>query len=537
VSKLPELGKHREDLEGKCSSLRHKQDRLNQIEEVHSERKKNLEQSEQKNRSMLAEEGNLSLREENLDWLIRSKADYQKLRSQVAERVADRRKIQPRLLELLPRIEELKSDSETSKQKLRAIASETGNLKNTLIGLRDLRKDVDDWLEALDRQKNLKTQSQKLELRIANVRSELKAKRGELSTAIGNQKGLAKHLSSLRESQSKLKTLLDSIERHIVDNVCPVCGISHKSREDLIKRLGIQRGLQPQEIKSAEKLLRDAEAKTKELNKTVSDLELELEQLKRQIVERQSELSDVVGDVNTYEERASMLDVPPSPGDPKAVIDARIEDILQKIGTNEQALTEQRILVEKWQKQLSILVSDKERYEKDMGTAKSEEDQLRLLLNEMRENASDRGVSLESKDEEIERDMTKTKTRIEDLHKKITTNQTENQDLRKKADAVRESRDELKEEIRILNETITNSRKYVEEVENLLRGLDMDLNADTDQVVALKEKLTKRASVLESLQNDIINLEIALDVSEVSAALADVAQTAQLQLESRFWAR
>jgi len=116
--------------------------------------------------------------------------------------------------------------------------------------------------------------------------------------------------------------------------------------------------------------------------------------------------------------------------------------------------------------------------------------------------------------------LTNTNIIVEDLRKQIEIQQAENRNLQKEVDILLEKNHILKREIQGLNKETVDSKKYIEEVESLIRRLNFNLYVDINQVVILKNNFRKKLFDLDSLQNEIINFEIAMDTVQISAALA-----------------
>ncbi|MCK4255774.1 hypothetical protein KAX35_02710, partial [candidate division WOR-3 bacterium] len=113
---------------------------------------------------------------------------------------------------------------------------------------------------------------------------------------------------------------------------------------------------------------------------------------------------------------------------------------------------------------------------------------------------------------------------IEDLRKQIGIQQTENQNFQKEVGSLLEKKNTLEREIQELDKEIFNSKKYIEEVEGLINRLKLNLDINMEQILVLKKDFMGKLSSLDSLQNEIINFEIALDAVETSAALAKIQQ-------------
>ncbi|MDI6735970.1 MAG: hypothetical protein QME42_07240 [bacterium] len=203
------------------------------------------------------------------------------------------------------------------------IKSEIKTAENNLRELTNLEKDTDNWQAIVNHQKELKLELKRTEQQFINMKNEFRTKKDELNVAIVTQNKLIKNIANLQQSQSELQTLLDNIERHIFNNICPVCGTLHKSREELVEKLRLQRGIQSMEIQDGLKLFEDEKVKADELKRQVDDMELKIKQLEQKIKEVQKELFDTEKRVGTYEERANLLNISINYDNLMVVIDSR----------------------------------------------------------------------------------------------------------------------------------------------------------------------------------------------------------------------
>lgn len=523
-AEFPELVNYRKKLKEKLSELTHRKELIDRVSKDYSKEKKKLNESNERVKKMFLEERNLFSKRENFNWLLQTKVEYGQLKEQVAKEDKNYRNIQRKLLELLPRIEKLKSENKVTEQTIGKITAEIKILENRLKEFSDFEKSADNWLKAVSRQKDLKVYLQRIGWELVNVKNELRIKKDELNTATITQDKSRKHIDNLQQYQSEVRTLLDGIERHILNNICPVCGTIHKSKEELVEKLKFQRGIQPKEIREALKSFEGVKVKTNELKKYVSDLELRLKQSEQKAIETQEEILDIEGKIKTYEEKAIILGIPRISEDLVAVIDSRKKNVLEQVNTKQQELSEQRYKAKKKQEEFAILVNRQGSLEQKLRTIKSRQSQLRSMIDQISSDASTRQLSLGLEKEMIQHELTTTNSIIEDLRKQIELQQTENQNLQKEVGSLLEKKNILEREIQELEKEIFNSKKYIEEVESLITRLKLNLDVDKEQILVLKKASIGELSSLDSLQNEIINFEIALDAVETSAALAKIQQ-------------
>jgi len=521
-TEFPELVNYRKKLKENLSELTHRKELIDRVSKDYSKEKKKLNESNERVKKMFLEERYLSSKRENFNWLLQTKVEYGELKEQVAKENKKHRDIQTELFEFLPKIEKIKSENKVAGQTFGKITAEVKVLENSLKELSEFEQSIDDWLKAVIRHNELKIYLQSIKQELVSVKNELRVKKDELNAAIIAQDKLRKHLENLQQAQAELQTLLDNIERHIFNNICPVCGTLHKSREELIEKLKIQRGIQPKEIREVLKSFESVKAKTNELKKYVSDLELRLKQSEQKAIETQKEVLDIEGKIKTYEEKAISLDIPITPVKLMNIIDAKKKNVLEQINTKQHKLFEQKFKTKKLQEELAILIKQQGNLEQDVRTIESRQKQLRSMIEKISGDASTRQLSLELEKETIQRELTTTNSIIKDLRKQIEIQQTENRNLQKEVDSLLEKNHILKREIQGLNKETVDSKKYIEEVESLIRRLNLNLSVDINQVVVLKNDFRKKLFNLDLLQNDIINFEIAMDDMQISAAFAKI---------------
>ena len=523
-AKFPELLNLRKKLQEKSLKLTQKEELLSKLNKNYSNKKKEIDVSNAKLKRMFSEERNLSLKRENLNWLLQAKIEHQQFKEQVAKENENYRDIQAKLLELSPKIEKLRFENKASEETIGKITSEIKILENSFKELSNFEKSVGNWLKTANRHKELRVYLQRTGQEVDDVKNKLRSKKDELNTAIIDRDKLRKNIDDLQQNQSELRTLLDNIEGHLLNNICPVCGTQHRSREELIEKLRFQRGIQPKEIQEALKLLEDVKAKTNELEKHVSGLQLKLKQLEQKLGEAQKELLDIEGKIRTYEEKAISLDIPITPKNSLNVIDSKKKKLLEQMNIKQQESFEQKSKTKKLQEELTTLGNQQERLDQSLRTIKSRQSRLRSMIDQISSDASTRQLSLELEKEMIQRELTTTNSIIEDLRKQIEIQQTENENLQKEVGSLLEKKNILEKEVQELGKEIFNSKKYIEEVESLINKLKLNLDIDTEQILVLKKDSIGKLSSLDSLQNEIINFEIALDAVETSAALAKIQQ-------------
>ncbi|MGO8988140.1 MAG: hypothetical protein ACLQHW_04610 [bacterium] len=520
--KLPSIPTYRKKLEESTSELKQNEDLLGQAEKDYAEKKKILVQCGDKNKKMLREEKDLSLKRENLKWLRKSKAEYEELKERINGENEGYKNVQTQLLELMPKIQRMESENKMVRDALGKIISEVEVLRQGLRSTQEFKQSFNDWLKTVSLQKELGANILNIERQIGNMKSQLLEKRGGLNAATMAQIELKKLIEDLQQSQSELKSLLDKIEMHIIDNVCPVCGTPHKSREELMEKLKRLRGVQPEKIQNALRSFEDSKSKVQALKEQVSNLELKLNDLELGGIEAQNSLAVATKKLKNYEDTAVSLNFPKMSEDLAAIINSREKEIIGHINLKQQELSRRNSELEKREEELNSHYNKQKAHEQNARAIDSETLQMQSMLQKLTGDALAREVSLEMSAEGINRDLATTSRVAEDLHRQVEASQTEFLNLQKETNSLIEKRDNIKRRIKELEKERVDSKKYIEEVETQIRRLNLSMDAEMSQILFPKKNLTEKLSRLEALRTEVTNFEIVIDSLQTSAAIAKI---------------
>jgi chromosome segregation ATPase len=182
-SKLPNMPTYRKKIEEGTSELKQSKELLAQAEKDYAEKKKTLVQCGEKNKKMLREEKDLSLKRENLKWLGKSKAEYEELKERINGKNKVYQNIQTQLLELMPKIQRMESENKMIRDTVGKIISDIEVLEQGLKRTQEFEQSFNDWLKTVSLQKELEANILNIEQQIGNVKNQLLEKKGELNAA------------------------------------------------------------------------------------------------------------------------------------------------------------------------------------------------------------------------------------------------------------------------------------------------------------------------------------------------------------------
>lgn len=518
---VPVFMDHQEKLEQRSSELAEKNGFLSQLEKYSVDAKERLRKISASLEKVSNEEKDHSLKMQNQEWSLEGKVEYERLRKLCSKEDKNVKASQVQLLELLPEIEELRSGCKVIEDRIGQITSEIKSLKDVAAKAIDLEKSVDDWRKSVNRHSKLKTTLQKAEQQISSLKTELGIERDNLQDSHISSDKLKRDLEKEQKSHTDLQNLLDDIEGLISGNVCPVCGTSHESREELVEKLRVQRGTRPKQVQDIMEAFQKAQHRTDGLEERVSALELKTKQSQKEVAEIRKEMSDLREKIKTYEEIADSLEIPITLDKLADIIDSKRKHLIEQIKTKNQELLEQTSTLKKQQQKLSSSRTQQRSLTKDLNSAESKRRQLHSMIDNIRTDASDRGVTLDVDREEIQNNINKTKTIVAQLRRKVEGQQSDHRNILTELSKTAAEMKVLKEKAKQLEEEITVSKKHTEKVKNLAKQLELKLKLDMsrDEIRSLRKEVEKEEDRLGSLVDEIANLEIALDSLQISASL------------------
>ncbi|MCJ7507112.1 MAG: hypothetical protein MUO85_00090, partial [candidate division Zixibacteria bacterium] len=178
-SKLPDIPPYREKIKEKTLELKQSKELFVQAERDYSEKKKKLDQSVEKNKKMLREEKDLSLKRENLKWFGKTKVEYEQLKERIEKNNKVYQNIQAQLLEVMPKIRKMESENKGAGETLGKIISDIEVLERDLKRIQDCKESVNDWVTTVSRHKELEVNIYNIEQQIGIVKNQLIGKKGE----------------------------------------------------------------------------------------------------------------------------------------------------------------------------------------------------------------------------------------------------------------------------------------------------------------------------------------------------------------------
>ncbi len=511
-SKRQELTKDRKEV----SNLK---EIITKLEKNIIEKRKGLDNINEDINKSVAEESNLRKRNDNLTWLLITKKEYTQTITTIEKENETIKNINERLLRPIQEYEKSISDKKVVKDEITSKHSQIESLEKSVKELTEFSSVVPEWINLNTQEKELMVSLPKHEQAVEQAKKNMQSKQDELQAALNNQKELEEYVSILQKTQNELKTLLDNIEKYISTNSCPVCGTAHKSREELLERLNLQRGIRPEKLKEGLQKLSDANKIFLKIKSQLLDAEAIFKNKKQEIANKLNELSIIKQKVNTLREKAVKFELPIVPDSLNPIINAKKENILKQIETKKKELEDLQLKLTKIEQVIVDFLKQRSGLEGELRVAESKKKQLSERLEVIKKEALALQVSLGEAEEIRQKEIDLNKNSLDRLIKQIKMLRDKSQNLDKEITNISAEININTKELERKEQKIKESANFVEKVENLIKELNLDRNITEQELLITKENLRNELSRLRSLQKDVTNFEIALDSAMHSATL------------------
>ena len=353
----------------------------------------------------------------------------------------------------------------------------------------------------------------------------------ELKTGIAaKEKELSAYKQEYRNltvNQLELTRLLDEIEAHVEDGICPTCGIDHKSKAALVERIHAQKQARPTHVEALAKCC-------SELRKTLKQDKASLETRTGELASKGSELEEMESKLAEVRESVAVFE--------HTVAEAGLPVDNQLAATLARKFIEKKAAHQSGQKTLTNLESElastikliKGLEQKRAQQAEALERANAAVLPLEQQSAASRakaevsGLSLEMAPDELAAEteaVTSLKAgaeeRIGELTPQIetltqTVNEMEGQirEVVEKIETLRQDKVRLEEEL----------RRYEESTVAVIDRNSISLDAISEQ----RRLATEHVDHLDALRRRCITLERTVDAAQRSALFAELEAQTQL---------
>jgi len=361
---------------------------------------------------------------------------------------------------------------------------------------------------------SLESKNEKIQTSISKHQKIINAKTEELDKAV-------REYEIHTKNQADLTRLLDEIEAHVIDSVCPTCGVNHKSKKDLIDRIQKQKEARPAHVDYLAKSCRKIRRELNEKKELIDSLVKKQSFLKKDLEKLSLDLDQKRQTITKYECSVENIGLSMNEN-----IRKEINTIISKESTKLQELTES---LKKLQAELSKIKAKIKKLERKqsqvndaINRANKSIEPLEKQMNSLRTKADALGFSLDFPTNQIVSEKSVWSSR-EKIAKKITEElATKNQRIQKSILNAKASFREVKTQFDTVQKEIEEIEKAIREYKDKATGIFGSRALKINHIHKQKKQAEDRVSKLEKLTQQAYTLERTFDFSQRSIIFAEL---------------
>jgi DNA repair protein SbcC/Rad50 len=355
-----------------------------------------------------------------------------------------------------------------------------------------------------------------------NLISRLQAAEREIASGLnasrGEEETVASNISAVAESQSELRKLLTQLQSHIADEICPLCGDDHGSKEKLILRvqsrlsIDLLGGLQGHldQVRQRSGQLSEQLAENKREQRSAQSASAQLEQQNASIARQLSDVANMTAALGLDTSSANL----------EQVLAERTQTTKQEIAVLRTRLQEAQTAAKAFRDTLTTARSHVVSLAVKIPNLESSINSTTQQMNRIQSDPRLDQIGLGTDDAVLTASQAVTENSLLDAQAKLTAANTDCANRRNEADKLSRETSLLKSNLASIRSSDNSLlQRYTQFVARLSEA-NLAEDTSSDELMEMVSKATREKSVLESLNSIVSNLELALDATTTAAAYA-----------------
>ncbi len=268
--------------------------------------------------------------------------------------------------------------------------------------------------------------------------------------------------------------LLDELEAHVKNGICPTCGVDHKSKTALIQRIHAQKQARPASVDQLAKRCAELRNVLKQDTTSLATVTREQSSKTNELRERTNKLSDVRESLVLFESKAAKvgLSVDEDPTDAAA---RKVAQEKQGLERSRAALTQLESELAEVTKRMKALEQKRAELEATRKRAMAALAPIEKQVADLRSKADELGLSLEMTSQDLAAETKEAVSRAAMASKRVAELTPQMEDLTKALSVIHAQISQAKEKIGILRQDKTRFEVEIGQfVERAATVLDRD---------------------------------------------------------------
>ena len=518
------LPQARADLAGLQQQLAEKEKALANTEERRTAAELELQHAQRRLDEVNFRSGETQTKADVLKWVRATKPIYARL-------IEQERTINAELNSATEALAQHRTNEERATSKLRnqndlaAQATEKLNTKRAeLTAVQSLNELLASWQSNRDRLAAIVELEQTAVKSLESLRAVARELAPQVIAVTAEEARISRQVAQLDENQSELRNLLSQLMGHVRDGICPLCGVDHRSKDELTHR--IQSHIDADVASAARADLNGVRERVKQLAERTADNKQKEQATERELTNLKNEQARINAEIGEFENSAVKLGfvLEASGPSPAEQLQARLARIQQEIGELNQQINDISGAAGAARTELATtksLAATKATEISDRTVALT---RLRKEASQLRDDPRAKQVPLDIGEEQLA-DLERL-NREQLAGSKAEAMKAESEAAKKKSavSTLRHESTSVKSQLSTLRTKLIDLQGTMTQITARFEESKVPSDASEEMLLSLIAEESRTQAQLLALRDSVSNLELAIDAATTSAALVQLRQ-------------
>ncbi|MCD4654278.1 AAA family ATPase [bacterium] len=338
--------------------------------------------------------------------------------------------------------------------------------------------------------------------------------------------------NNLAASQLELTRLLDEIETHVENGICPTCGIKHPSKTALVVRIHAQKQTRPIEVEVLARRRTELQQALKQDHATLSAWSIEQKSKSKALQEMTSKLAETRDSVAVFQGKVSEAGLQVDQYLPTTIAH-KLSEEKKVYQSNQDNLSKHEIDLSNIAKSIKGLEQKRTQYAEARDRADSSIKILEEQNTSLTTQVEVSGLSLEMTSNELTTGIKEVDSRREVAEESIREIISQIMILKQDASDGEIKISELTDKIKSIRQEKVRLEEDLQQYEESAAAI-IDRNELTQETISEQRKLAMESvDDLTALMKRCVTLERAVDATQRSVLVADLETQAQSLVNER----
>jgi len=359
---------------------------------------------------------------------------------------------------------------------------------------------------------------------LESLRTEARDLALQVTAVTAEEARLSRQVAQLDENQSGLRKLLSQLIGHVRGGICPLCGVDHKSQEELARR--IQSHIHADVASGARADLNGVRERVRQLAERTANNKQKEQATDRELSNLKTEQDTVKAHIDEFENSAVKLGVILEASDPSPAeqLHGRLTRFQQEIGELNQQINDLNDAVGTARAELETTKTLAAAKSSEMADQTAALTRLREELNPLRDDPRVKQVPLDIGDEQLTELERLNGEQLSETMAEALKAESEATQRKTVVSTIRHESTSVKTQLSTLRTKVIDLQGKIRQITARIEESKLPSDASEEMLLSLIAEESRAQAQLLALRDSVSNLELVIDAATTSAALLQLRQ-------------